>query len=90
MPHCHPVSALRAVSPVQKALIYTCPKTFPLGYNLHIKVSPTAAVWATFWCYVNIVGLVIFPWNIKIGGFGLLPLKLREIKPRTHSGCLGD
>ena len=62
-------------SPVQKALIHTCPKMFPLGYNLHIKVSPTAAVWATFWCYVNIAGLVIFPWNIKIGGFGLLPLK---------------
>lgn len=50
---------------------------FPLGYDLHIKVSAAEAFGATFWCYVSVVGSVIFPWNIKMGGFGLLPLKPR-------------
>ena len=50
-------------------------KKFPLDYQWHIKVSAVAVVWATFWHYVSVVGSVLFPWNIKIVAFGLLPSK---------------
>lgn len=76
MPHCHPVCQHSWVlNPVQEALIHTHPKTFPLDYNWHIKVSAAAAVWATSWCYVSVVGLGIVPWKIKMAGYGLLSLK---------------
>lgn len=89
MAHCHPLCQhFWVLTPVQKAFIHTSPKMFPLGYNLHIKISTAASVWAIFWCHASVVDLGIFSWNKTVGDLVLVTFKPKGNQSQNSFGML--